>query len=162
MTKPNTSFLFIPVPCSSQKFASESTKPRLPLHPHPLRAYSWLTSLLLFAQPSQHISMAVPRVLCASLLSARGMVALFGVRHHCIVKTKITWPSILLLFCSHLCLLFITRPFPTFPASLMRAYARLKRCACEKNRNNNQPAGAKGMSPFCFSAVSEFWSSFIP
>ena len=45
-------------------------------------------------------------------------------------------------------------------ALLVRAYARLERSAC-KDSNNNQPAVAKGMSPFCFFAGSAFWSSYL-
>ena len=55
-------------------------------------------------------------------------------------------PAIALLY---LCILLTTCPLPIFSVTLARAYARLKRRAC-KNSNNNQPTGAKGMSPFCF------------
>ena len=48
---------------------------------------------------------------------------------------------------------------PTFRVSLVRACARLERRAIKKNTNNNQPAGAKGMSPFCFFCSCAFWSS---
>ena len=124
-----------------------------------MRAYCWLASLPPFTQPYQHLPMVVHRVLCASWSPACGIAALIGVLDRCSVSAKISRLSILLPSCSHLCLSFTARPLPTFSASLVRALPASKGACVKKNSNNNQPAGAKGMSPFCFFAVDAFWSS---
>ena len=103
---------------SKVRWCDHKTTPELrqPLNPHPLRAYCRLASPPLLTQPSQHLPIVVPRVHCEPWSPLCGMAALFGVRHHRIVSTKITRPSTLLPFCSHLYLLFTARPLPTFPA----------------------------------------------
>ena len=147
MRKTDASF-FPSSPLFESKVRLREHKTTLPHHPRPLRIYCWLTSLTFLKQTSQHLPMFIPCVLCASWSPECGMVSLFGVHRNCIISTKITRSSILIPFCSHLCLLFTARPLSTFSASLVGVYAYLKRRACKKTVTTINQRERKVCLPF--------------
>lgn len=78
----------------------------------------------------------------------------------CSVSAKIARLVILLLFCSHLCLLFVTSLPPTFPLSLVRVYARLKRCVLIKTPTTINQQGQKVCLPCVFFSLCVLVFSF--